>query len=103
MTYTLLRIVLLAAAFGALYVVGLRGWLLVLVAAVLAFTLSYLLLRRQRDSAAQWLADRSARARAGDPEARGFSRGALSDADTEDQAVDSVVDAAVDPARPAQP
>lgn len=92
MTYTLLRLAFLAGALGALYVMGMRGWLLVLVAAVVAFTLSYLLLRGPRDAAARWLAERGARARAGDPEARGFSRDAVADADVEDAAVDATLD-----------
>ncbi|GAA1716344.1 hypothetical protein GCM10009809_10560 [Isoptericola hypogeus] len=64
MLYTLWRILLFAAALGAGYLLGLRSWLLVLVAAVVAFAVSYLALSRPRDSAARWLAERDARRRA---------------------------------------
>lgn len=61
MIYTLLRLALLGAAFGALYLVGLRGWLLPLVAVVVALATSYLTLRRPRDAATAWMASRSER------------------------------------------
>lgn len=57
-TYSLTRLGLLVAAGIALYLVGMRDWLLVLVAAVVAFALSYVLLQGQRDAAARWLAER---------------------------------------------
>ncbi|WP_125773416.1 DUF4229 domain-containing protein [Antribacter gilvus] len=89
LVYSLLRVGLFAVLVLALYWVGLRDWLLVLVAAVLAFALSYLLLRGPRDASARWLAERSGRAAAGDPAARGFTREAVDDADVEDAAVDA--------------
>lgn len=61
MTYTLLRLAYLGAAFGLLYGVGLRGWLLPIVAVMVALAASYLTLSRPRDAAAQWMADRAAR------------------------------------------
>lgn len=66
LTYSLLRLALLAAALVALWRAGMGGWLLPLVAVVVAWALSYLFLARQRDAAARWLADRAA-ARAARP------------------------------------
>ena len=65
-TYSLLRLALLAAAAILLWRAGLGSWLLPLVAVVVAWALSYLFLRRQRDAAALWLAAR-AEARAARP------------------------------------
>lgn len=62
--FSVLRLGLIVAAGGLLYLVGARGWLLVLLATVVAVPLSYLVLRRQRDGAAQWLAARAERRRA---------------------------------------
>ena len=56
-TYSLLRLGLFGAALVVLWLVGMGGWLLVLVAVVIAFALSYVLLGRQRDAAARWLAE----------------------------------------------
>jgi hypothetical protein len=64
LVYTLLRLGLFVALLVVGYLVGLRSWLLLLVALVVAFTVSYLALRRQRDAAAVWLAERSERRRA---------------------------------------
>lgn len=61
MIYTLLRLALFGAAFGLLYWVGLRGWLLPIVAVVVALTVSYLTLRAPRDAAARWMAGRAER------------------------------------------
>ena len=61
MIYSLLRLALFGAAFGLLYVVGLRGLLLPLVAVVVAFALSYLTLRGPRDAATRWIAGRAER------------------------------------------
>ncbi|WP_407319058.1 DUF4229 domain-containing protein [Isoptericola halotolerans] len=63
--YTLLRLLLFAVALGGGYLVGLRSWLLVLVAVVVAFAVSYLVLPKQKDAAARWLAERAERRRAG--------------------------------------
>lgn len=61
LTYSLLRLALFGAALGLLYVAGLRGWLLAVVAVVVALALSYLTLRKPRDAAAQWMATRAER------------------------------------------
>ncbi|WP_418274884.1 DUF4229 domain-containing protein [Isoptericola jiangsuensis] len=60
-TYTVLRLLLFAAALGLAYVVGVRGWLLAVVALVVSFAVSYLALPKQKDAAAAWLAARSER------------------------------------------
>lgn len=65
MIYTVLRLLLFAAALGVGYLVGLRSWLLLLVAVVVAFAVSYLVLAKQKDAAARWLAERAERRRAG--------------------------------------
>ncbi|MFD7021056.1 DUF4229 domain-containing protein [Promicromonospora sukumoe] len=57
--YSLLRIALVGAALGVLYLVGLRGWLLPVVAVVVALAVSYLTLGRPRDAATQWMAGRA--------------------------------------------
>jgi membrane protein implicated in regulation of membrane protease activity len=82
--YSLLRLGLLAAAVGALWLVGLRDWLLVLVAIVVALLLSYALLRPQRDAAARWLAERAERRR----EPSRFAAGVAQDAAEEDAEAD---------------
>lgn len=82
-TYTALRLGLLAAAAVVLYLLGMRGWLLVLVAALVGWGLSYLLLARQRDAAARSLAARDARRRA----ARGTDEDTLAE-DAEADAAD---------------
>lgn len=61
MTYTLLRLVYFGVAFGLLYVAGLRGWPLPIVTVVVALGASYLTLRKPRNAAAIWMADRAAR------------------------------------------
>lgn len=61
--FTLLRLGLLVVAAAVLYAIGFRSWLLVLLATVVALALSYLLLGRQRDAAAQHLARRAERRR----------------------------------------
>ncbi|PFG42107.1 uncharacterized protein DUF4229 [Isoptericola jiangsuensis] len=61
MTYSVLRLLILAAALGLAWTVGLRGWLLALVAVVVAFAVSYLALPRQRDAATAWMAQRAER------------------------------------------
>jgi hypothetical protein len=59
--YTLLRLALFGAAFGLLYLAGLRGWLLPIVAVVVALAVSYLTLGKPRDAATQWMAARTER------------------------------------------
>ncbi|GAB2614235.1 DUF4229 domain-containing protein [Pseudactinotalea suaedae] len=53
--YTLLRVLLVVVAGGALYLLGMRGLLLVVVAVVVGALLSFLLLKGPRDRAAQTL------------------------------------------------
>lgn len=55
LVYTLLRILLVVAAGGLLYLLGLRGLLLVVVAVVLGALLSYALLGRHRNRAVETL------------------------------------------------
>ncbi|BDZ41298.1 hypothetical protein GCM10025865_05970 [Paraoerskovia sediminicola] len=82
--YSVLRLLLFAVALGGLYLAGLRGWLLVVVAAAIALMVSYLALARPRDAASRYLAQKQ--------EARSArtARGAASDVDAaaEDAAVD---------------
>jgi hypothetical protein len=52
LTYTLLRILLFAVPFTILYVLGLEGWLAALIAAVIGLCLSYIFLRRPRETVA---------------------------------------------------
>jgi hypothetical protein len=59
--YSLLRLALFGAALGLLYLVGLRGWLLPVVAVVVALALSYLTLTKPRDAATRWIAARADR------------------------------------------
>lgn len=84
-TYSLTRLALLVAAGVALFAVGMRGWLLLLVATVVAFALSYVLLGRQRDAAARWLAARDEDRRAG-------RRTRDADSAAEDAAIDRALD-----------
>ncbi|MFE6234151.1 DUF4229 domain-containing protein [Cellulosimicrobium sp. NPDC057862] len=87
--YSVLRLLLFAAALGVLWFAGLRGWLLVLVAAVVALMLSYLTLRRPREAASRYLAARAEhRARTGER----FSREIEDDAAAEDAALDAALD-----------
>lgn len=59
--YTLLRLAVFGAAVGLLYVAGLRGWLLPIVAVVVALAVSYLTLSKPRDAATRWMAGRAER------------------------------------------
>lgn len=59
--YTLLRLALFGAAVGLLYLAGLRGWLLPIVAVVVALAVSYLTLSKPRDAATRWMAGRAER------------------------------------------
>ncbi len=47
--YTVLRVLAFAVPFGILYALGLEWWVAALIAAVVGFCLSYVLLRSQRD------------------------------------------------------
>jgi hypothetical protein len=85
--YTVLRLALFAGALGLLYAVGLRSWLLLGVAAVVALALSYVLLNGPRDAAATWLAERRDRRR---------TRKGGSTADQDAAHEDAIVDRATD-------
>ncbi|QDB80307.1 DUF4229 domain-containing protein [Georgenia wutianyii] len=56
--YTLLRLVVLAAVLGVLWLVGMRGWLLLAVAFLVAALVSFLVLPRQANDAAAVIARR---------------------------------------------
>ncbi len=89
--YSVLRLVLFAAATGLLWWAGMRSWLAPLLAAFLAWGLSYVLLGRQRDGAALWLAQRAEQRRArGGRTAREAADAAAEDAEAE-QVDDGVV------------
>ncbi len=81
-TYSLLRLGVFVLAIVGLWLAGMGGWLLVVVAAVVAAALSYVLFGRQRVAAAQWIADRRA------PGAPRFSRAVEEDAAAEDAIAD---------------
>ena len=79
--YSVLRLGLFALALLGLWAAGMGGWLLVVVAAVAAGALSYVLLGSQRTAAAVWIAERRAATR---PR---FSPGVEADAAAEDAEV----------------
>lgn len=86
-TYSLVRLGLFAVALLVLWWAGMGGWLLVLVAALVAGVLSYVLLGRQRTAAATWIADRRAARRprfGAGPEADAAAEDAADDARRED-------------------
>lgn len=56
--YTLLRLALLAATAGALYLVGLRDWMLLFVAFLVSGVISIFALNRARDDVSTSLAQR---------------------------------------------
>ena len=56
--YSALRIALIVVVGVALYLVGMRGWLLGVVAILVALLVSYLALSRQREAAALYVATR---------------------------------------------
>ena len=86
--YSLLRAALFLAATGLLWVAGMRSWLAPLLAAVIAWGLSYVLLPRQRDAAALHLAQRAQERR----DRGGLGARARQDADAEDAAADGQVE-----------
>jgi hypothetical protein len=65
-TYSALRLGLLAACFALGYWAGLRTWLLLFVATFAAWGLSYVLLAGPRDAAALFVAERAGRRAAGE-------------------------------------
>ena len=85
MTYSVLRLALLAACFGLGYWAGLRTWLLLLVATFAALGLSYVLLGGPREAAARYLAQRAERRAAGESDLPASAR---DDAAHEDAVVD---------------
>jgi hypothetical protein len=84
-TYSVLRLALFAVCLGLLWWVGMRAWLVVVAAALLAWGLSYVLLRGPRDAAARQLAARAERRRELGGRER-FGERAQQDADLEDAA-----------------
>lgn len=85
--YSALRLALLAATLVAGAFAGLRDWLLVVVATLVAWGLSYVLLRGPRDAAARWLADRAERRRAAGLR---FTPGVEADEDAEDAEAEAI-------------
>ncbi|MBD7920050.1 DUF4229 domain-containing protein [Cellulomonas sp. Sa3CUA2] len=86
--YSLLRAALFLAATGLLWWAGMRSWLAPVLAAVIAWGLSYVLLPRQRDAAAVHLAERAEQRRA----RGGLGARAREDAAAEDAAADGTLD-----------
>ncbi len=87
--YSLLRLVLLIGAGAGLYLLGMRGWLLPMLAIIIAAMLSFLLLRSYADATAQYFAQRREKKR------RTVDRVdhlISTDADAEDAAVDAAAD-----------
>lgn len=87
-TYSALRLALLAGCLAAGFWAGLGGWLLVVVAAFAAWGISYVVLAGPRDRAALYLADRASRRKAS---GQRFSRGVEADAAAEDAIVDDAL------------
>ncbi|PFG34134.1 DUF4229 domain-containing protein [Sanguibacter antarcticus] len=83
--YSVLRLALLVVIAVVLYQVGMRSIQLVVVAALLALMVSYILLGGPRESAAVEIAERRARRAAGGER---FSRGIEDDAAAEDARID---------------
>lgn len=98
-TYSVLRLALFGVALLGLWAAGMGGWLLVVVAAFVAWALSYVVLARPRDAAALWLAGRAARRRTSGAR---FSAAVESDAAAEDAEADQAADPPTPPqsARP---
>ncbi len=85
LVYSLLRVVLVLASAGVLYLFGMRSWLLWVVAVVVGALLSYLLLRPQGRAAAEVIAQLSPLRE----ERPTFSESAQADAAYEDALVDA--------------
>ena len=83
--YSALRLLILLASLGLLWLVGMRGWWWLLMSVIIAAPISYLVLRPQRDAAVGTLAARAERAKeaAAAPPAPG------SDEDAEDALLDA--------------
>lgn len=82
--YTLLRLVMIAGCLAVLWLLGLRGWLLAVVAIVVAALLSFLLLPRQAGEAAAVIAARRERR----PDAGAVDRAIAQDDAEEDALLD---------------
>ncbi len=80
LVYSLLRIALFGAVTALLWWAGMRSWLAPLLAAFLAWGLSYVLLARPRDAAALHLARRAEERRAGRAQGRAGDDAAAEDA-----------------------
>ena len=91
--YSLLRLALIGVLGVLLYAVGVRDLLLPFLAIVLALMVSYLVLGKQREAAAVYLAGRK---KTRDETGERFSRAVTDDAAFEDSQVDTVVDGAGD-------
>lgn len=81
-TYSLLRLGVFLLALLGLWLAGMGSWLLIVVAALVAAALSYVLFGRQRVAAARWLAERRS------VDSPRFSRAVLDDAAAEDAIAD---------------
>jgi hypothetical protein len=84
--YSLQRLALFGVALVVLAWLRLGGWLLVVVAAVVAWAVSYLVLARSRDRAALWIAERVERRRTGPR----YGPGLTADEEAEDAEADSL-------------
>lgn len=85
-TYSLLRLGLFALALLGLWLAGMGSWLLVVVAAVAAAALSYVILGKQRAAATTWMADRRS------PGSPRISRAVQDDEAAEDAIADQLHD-----------
>jgi hypothetical protein len=94
LVYSLLRVLLVLASAGVLYLLGMRSWLLWVVAVVIGALLSYLLLRPQGRAAAEVIAQLSPLRE----ERPTFSESAQADAAYEDALVDAAEGPAPAPA-----
>lgn len=102
MKYTVMRLALFVAALAVFALLGAGGWLLVVLAALVSFALSYVLLRRPREELTQVIAARADPTRPRRPRRQGrLSRQMAEDEAVEDDAVDHA--AADDDRPPGQP
>ncbi|WP_324649500.1 DUF4229 domain-containing protein [Georgenia sp. H159] len=89
--YTLLRLAVLAGAFALLWLLGFRGWLLAVVAVVVAALVSFLALPRHANEAAAVIARRR--------EGRGAPRTVDKDIADDEAEEDALLDGEDDPHR----
>ncbi|HZI98208.1 MAG TPA: DUF4229 domain-containing protein [Actinomycetales bacterium] len=99
LVYTVLRLALFVAVLAVIALIGARGWLLLLLAAVVSLALSYVLLRGPRERLAEQVAERA------DPSRRRpgrVSKALDDDARAEDEAAEGIGDdrPPSDPRRP---